>query len=89
VAPEPPLAPPAVLVPFVAPDVGLVPSVAPRVAPVPPGPHAAPHAAPTPPPAPRAAPHHLHATPSPCRCSSAVRFLHRRYLLRLLHRRCL
>jgi hypothetical protein len=102
VAPEPPLAPPAVPVPFVAPDMGLVPSATPRVArchrcpsphhpqprcPRRPSPshtrlrrlhprHARPH-------------HHLHATPSLCGCSSAVRCLHRRHLLRLLHQRCL
>jgi hypothetical protein len=33
--------------------------------------------------------HHLHATPSLCGCSSAVRCPHRRHLLRLLHQRCL
>jgi hypothetical protein len=33
--------------------------------------------------------HYLHATPSLCGCSSAVRCLHRRHLLRLLHQRCL
>jgi hypothetical protein len=33
--------------------------------------------------------HHLDATPSPCRCTSDVRCLHRRYLLRVLQQRCL
>jgi hypothetical protein len=91
--PELPLAPLAV--PFVAPDVGLVPSAAPRV---PPAPLATPHVPPAPSPRhtrlrrllpcharPRP---HLHATPSPCRCTSAVRCLHRCYLLRILHQRC-
>jgi hypothetical protein len=81
--PELPLAPLAV--PFVAPDVGLVPSAAPHVPPAP-------------------SPRHTrlrrllpcHARPRPavpplgvaCRCTSAVRCLHRRYLLRILHQRC-